>query len=101
MQGLPLSDLTEQELYVFDAFEGSEYEKRSVAAQPEAGGAEVAATVYVWKEALRPLLLPDSGDWDPQEFRERHLAEYALMCARFSSELKAERPWDWKNVEGS
>lgn len=100
MQGLLLSELTEQELYVFDAFEGSEYEKRGVAARTLAGGAEVAATVYVWKAALAPLLLTDAGDWDPDEFREHHLAEYVVMCARFRRELAAERPWDWKQVDG-
>ena len=79
---------------VFDEFEGDEYYKVPVEPQPLVpedvfNAAPIHASVYVWQDSLKPLLL--ESPWDPEAFREKHLEAYVGMCERFSEELKAQK----------
>lgn len=84
VEGLVLFELTPEEMFTFDEFEGEEYYKAQV--QPQlADGSSVEAEVYLWQEKLRPLLY---GEWSEDDFREQHLARYTTMCAEFAESLK-------------
>ena len=96
-----LFELTPEELYVFDEFEGEEYYKAGVqpellegagaAAGDSAGAAgRVEADAYLWQDALRPALLPSA--WDPEGFRQQHLARYTVMCQKFAASLCRRSP---------
>lgn len=91
VQGILLYRLTPDEMDVFDEFEGDEYYKVSVEAMPlvEDNAAPSNASVYVWQDSLRSLLL--ESPWDPEAFREKHLQPYVGMCEQFSEELRAQK----------
>ncbi|KAK9811051.1 hypothetical protein WJX73_009402 [Symbiochloris irregularis] len=80
IQGLLVTELTDEELDVFDEFEDIEYTRDEVLVTGE-NGAHKKAFVYVWKDTLRHLLY---GEWDYNEFREKHLEKYLTLCFRSS-----------------
>lgn len=74
---------------MFDAFEGEEYVKTAGSIKLQESGSPHAALYYVWQPSLRDCL--DLRPWDPQEFVDKHLAEYERMCIKFGAE-----PYQWK-----
>ncbi|MFD8727666.1 gamma-glutamylcyclotransferase family protein [Streptomyces sp. NPDC059611] len=80
--GLALTDLSDEEWRILDAFEDALYELRQL---PLSDGRRGWA--YVW---------PGDGvrrdDWDAAAFEEHHLASYAARCARLAPGLAAGRP---------
>lgn len=59
-------------------------------------GSQVDAIVYLWQDALRPLLHPP--DWDAEEFREKQLARYCVMVGEFAADVAQHR--EWKGING-
>lgn len=80
VEGWIVSGLSDEELEIFDEFEDVEYYRDSVKVTTE-GGHSRNAFVYVWKDAGRHLLY---GNWDYDEFQEKHLEKYLTMCCRSS-----------------
>lgn len=81
--GVLLTDLSRREWTILDAFEDDRYDLREVTLG--SGERELA---YIWPDGeVR------EEDWDVQEFRDRHLQEYAARCARIAPGLatKADR----------
>ncbi len=78
--GLLLTDLSEREWAILDAFEDDRYDLREV--RLTSGGRGLA---YVWPDGeVR------SEDWDAEQFKARHLQDYAARCARIAPRLAAE-----------
>lgn len=77
-----LTDLSNDEWRILDAFEDEQYDLCEVAlANYQLGWA------YIWPDGdVR------AEDWDAAEFEERHLAEYATRCARLAPRLTAGEP---------
>lgn len=78
--GVLLTGLSRREWAILDAFEDDRYDLCEVALA--AGGPGFA---YVWPD--------DKGreeNWDADQFRARHLQEYAARCARIAPRLAAE-----------
>ncbi|MEU6403163.1 gamma-glutamylcyclotransferase family protein [Streptomyces sp. NPDC046985] len=78
--GLLFTDLSRREWAILDAFEDDRYDLREVALA--SGGHGLA---YVWPDGD----VCDEG-WAAEEFRARHLQEYAARCARIAPRLAAE-----------
>ncbi|MFD4022367.1 gamma-glutamylcyclotransferase family protein [Streptomyces sp. NPDC058576] len=77
--GVLFTDLSRTEWAILDAFEDDRYDLREVAlASGERGLA------YVWPDGE---VLEE--DWDAEQFRARHLGEYAARCARIAPGLTA------------
>ncbi|MER5617729.1 gamma-glutamylcyclotransferase family protein [Streptomyces sp. NPDC002215] len=78
--GVLLTDLSRREWAILDAFEDNRYDLREVTLT--SGGRGLA---YIW---------PDDEvrdeDWDAEQFRVRHLQEYAARCVRIAPRLAAE-----------
>ncbi|PRW18406.1 AIG2 [Chlorella sorokiniana] len=89
VSGLVLFDLQPAEMEILDEFEGDEYYKQAVAAELASGGT-ADTIVYLWQDSLRPLLY---GEWDPEDFRERELERYVVMCRQFAQDVAAHRGW--------
>jgi len=92
--GKVLTGLTEQEMAVFDAFEGDEYYKQSVTAELPASVDEEEARdkpetidtfLYCWSDSLRSQLLNE--EWSYERFRDENLGRYVEMCRGFEEEL--------------
>ncbi|WP_328844835.1 gamma-glutamylcyclotransferase family protein [Streptomyces sp. NBC_00258] len=80
--GLLLTDLTDQEWRLLDAFEDDRYDLRKVALS---GGDYGLA--YLWPDGeVRP------EDWDRAEFESLHLQAYTARCARIGPRLAAGEP---------
>ncbi|MFF9074480.1 gamma-glutamylcyclotransferase family protein [Streptomyces sp. NPDC014872] len=80
--GIALTDLSNEEWLILDAFEDERYELREVVLST--GGSGLA---YIWPgEDVR------NEDWDSAEFEEHHLAAYAARCARIAPRLAAGEP---------
>ncbi len=80
--GLLLTDLTDEEWRVLDAFEDHRYELREVALSTGGRG-----LTYVWTGGdVRP------ENWDLARFEEQHLSAYAARCARIGPRLAAGEP---------
>ncbi|MFI2434611.1 gamma-glutamylcyclotransferase family protein [Streptomyces sp. NPDC018693] len=80
--GLLLTDLTDKEWGVLDAFEDDCYDLREVALSTGHRG-----LAYVWPGGeVRP------ENWDPAEFEKLHLPAYAARCARIGPRLAAGEP---------
>ncbi|MGW6456293.1 gamma-glutamylcyclotransferase family protein [Streptomyces sp. NPDC055078] len=77
--GLRLDDLTPQEWRVLDDFEDDQYALRPI---PLSGGTHGWA--YVWPDLD---VLPEN--WDPEEFRARHLRAYASRCEALAAERES------------
>lgn len=78
--GVLLTDLSRREWAILDAFEDDRYDLREVSLT--SGGRGLA---YVWPDGeVR------DEDWDAEQFRARHLEEYAARCARIAPGLAAE-----------
>ncbi|MEU0427144.1 gamma-glutamylcyclotransferase family protein [Streptomyces canus] len=80
--GLVLTDLSNDEWRILDAFEHERYELREVALSTGETG-----LTYVW-----PGGDVQDEDWDATEFEQRHLAKYAARCARLAPRLAAGEP---------
>ncbi|MEV5043553.1 gamma-glutamylcyclotransferase family protein [Streptomyces griseoincarnatus] len=80
--GLILTDLSNEEWRILDAFEDARYELRQL---PLANGGRGWA--YVWPGGDVRV-----DDWDAAEFEAQHLAAYAARCARLAPGLAAGRP---------
>lgn len=80
--GVVLTDLSNEEWRILDAFEDERYELQEVALSTGKRG-----WAYVWPGGdIRP------DDWDAEEFQTRHLEEYAARCARLAPGLAAGLP---------
>jgi gamma-glutamylcyclotransferase (GGCT)/AIG2-like uncharacterized protein YtfP len=77
--GVLFTDLSRREWTILDAFEDDRYDLREVSLT--SGGQGLA---YVWPDG--EVL---EGDWDAEQFRTRHLDEYAARCARIAPGLIA------------
>jgi gamma-glutamylcyclotransferase (GGCT)/AIG2-like uncharacterized protein YtfP len=81
-RGVALTDLSDAEWRILDAFEDERYELREVVLST--GGSGLA---YIW-----PGGDVRTEDWDAAEFEEHHLAAYAARCARIAPRLAAGEP---------
>ena len=75
VSGLVLRGVDRRSLSVFDTFEGVKgglYRRQRVEVRDHAGGALEVST-YITGPAARELL---KGNWDPEDFRKRHLVAY-------------------------
>lgn len=80
--GVLLTDLSEAEWRILDAFEDPRYELRQVSLSDGGYG-----WAYMWPgEDVR------MEDWDAAEFEAQHLATYADRCARLGPRLAAGQP---------
>ncbi|MFJ5045596.1 gamma-glutamylcyclotransferase family protein [Streptomyces sp. NPDC088719] len=77
--GVPFTDLSRREWTILDAFEDDRYDLREVTLTSGERG-----LAYVWPDG--EVL---EGDWDAEQFRARHLGEYAARCARIAPGLIA------------
>ena len=78
--GVLLTDLSQREWAILDAFEDDRYDLREVSLT--SGGRGLA---YIWPDGeVR------SEDWDAELFKARHLRDYAARCARIAPRLAAE-----------
>ncbi|MDT0430343.1 gamma-glutamylcyclotransferase family protein [Streptomyces salyersiae] len=75
--GVLFTDLSRREWAILDAFEDDRYDLREVTLS--SGGRGLA---YIWPagEVL-------DEDWNSEQFRTRHLEEYAARCARIAPGL--------------
>jgi gamma-glutamylcyclotransferase (GGCT)/AIG2-like uncharacterized protein YtfP len=80
--GLLLTDLSNEEWRILDAFEDTRYELRQL---PLANGGRGWA--YVWPGGDVRV-----DDWDAAAFEDQHLVAYAARCARLAPGLAAGRP---------
>ena len=67
--------VADDDLARLDGFEGAEYRRVAVLAQPLAGGPAVTAQAYLWLDPAR--LLPQ--DWDIAAFERDHLRDFARV----------------------
>ena len=72
--GVLVHGLSRQDLTVLDRFEQPLYARRLVRVQPAAGADPVRAWVYVTRDRYRHRLV--AAEWDPEEFRQRHLPAF-------------------------
>lgn len=80
--GVLLTDFSDKEWEILDAFEDERYELREVTLS-----SGVRRWAYVWQgEEVR------EDDWDAEDFLARHLTEYAAHCARLAPGLAAGLP---------
>lgn len=96
VRGVLLFDLTPEDMYVLDQFEGEEYYKTD--ARPMlleqcealglAAGSCIDTSIYIWRHSLRHLL---HGEWDPEGFETRYLDSYLDMCREFAREVREEQ----------
>ncbi|MGW4251772.1 gamma-glutamylcyclotransferase family protein [Streptomyces californicus] len=77
--GVLFTDLSRREWTILDAFEDDRYDLREVTLTSGERG-----LAYVWPDG--EVL---EGDWDAEQFRARHLGEYAARCARIAPGLIA------------
>jgi gamma-glutamylcyclotransferase (GGCT)/AIG2-like uncharacterized protein YtfP len=80
--GVVLTDLSNEEWRILDAFEDERYELRELTLSTGIRG-----WAYVW-----PGGDVREDDWDAEDFKARHLAEYAARCARLAPNLAAGLP---------
>lgn len=77
--GVLFTDLSRREWTILDAFEDDRYDLREVTLTSGERG-----LAYVWPDGE---VLEE--DWDAEQFRTRHLGEYAARCARIAPGLIA------------
>ncbi|MFJ4710196.1 gamma-glutamylcyclotransferase family protein [Streptomyces anulatus] len=77
--GVLFADLSRREWMILDAFEDDRYDLREVALTSGEQG-----LAYVWPDGE---VLEE--DWDAEQFRARHLGDYAARCARIAPGLIA------------
>ncbi|MEU2909174.1 gamma-glutamylcyclotransferase family protein [Streptomyces massasporeus] len=80
--GVVLTDLSNEEWRILDAFEDERYDLREVALSTGARG-----WAYIWPggDVLEE-------DWNAAEFETEHLSAYAARCARLAPGLAAGKP---------
>jgi gamma-glutamylcyclotransferase (GGCT)/AIG2-like uncharacterized protein YtfP len=72
VRGFVLTDLTDAERDLFDAFEGTAYERRPLELTDG-----TTAAAYVWRDQLCAL----ADHWDVERFRRDDLPAYLDRCA--------------------
>lgn len=77
LRGRLYLDLSEASWRIVDAFEGDEFERRSVVVL-DSRGERIPAQVYVLRQGLNHLLT--SEVWDMRRFRKQHFARYLAAC---------------------
>ncbi len=80
--GVVLTDLSNEEWRILDAFEDERYDLREVTLSTGATG-----WAYIWPGG--DVL---DEDWSAAEFESKHLVAYAERCARLAPGLAAGRP---------
>ncbi|MFI6464520.1 gamma-glutamylcyclotransferase family protein [Streptomyces sp. NPDC050538] len=80
--GLLLTDLSNVEWRILDAFEDERYDLREVTLSTGKVG-----WAYVW-----PGGEVREDAWDPEDFQAQHLAAYASRCAHIAPDLAAGLP---------
>lgn len=80
--GVVLTDLSNDEWRILDAFEDAKYDLREVALSTGTTG-----WAYIWAGGD-----VCSDDWDAATFATRHLPAYAERCARLAPRLAAGKP---------
>ncbi|MFS0691772.1 gamma-glutamylcyclotransferase family protein [Streptomyces nitrosporeus] len=80
--GVLLTDLSDKEWRILDAFEDARYELRELSLANGGRG-----WAYVW-----PTGGVRGDDWDAAAFEAQHLVAYAARCARLAPGLAAGRP---------
>ncbi|WP_218638898.1 gamma-glutamylcyclotransferase family protein [Streptomyces acidiscabies] len=80
--GVVLTDLSDSEWGILDAFEDERYELREVTLS-----SGMRAWAYVW-----PGGDVREDDWDAEVFEARHLTAYSARCARLAPGLAAGIP---------
>jgi gamma-glutamylcyclotransferase (GGCT)/AIG2-like uncharacterized protein YtfP len=80
--GVILTDLSNEEWRILDAFEDERYDLQEV---PLSHG--MSGWAYVW-----PGGDVRAEDWDAAAFETHHLAAYAARCARLAPRLAAGKP---------
>jgi gamma-glutamylcyclotransferase (GGCT)/AIG2-like uncharacterized protein YtfP len=88
VRGRLLYDISPQELFILDLFEGDEYIRTNVVVRNENDGKHITAAAYIATkdtfDTLKPLL---SNEWNYGDFRTNHLASFIKMCTNFKTEL--------------
>ncbi|MFI7299281.1 gamma-glutamylcyclotransferase family protein [Streptomyces sp. NPDC050121] len=80
--GVVLTDLSNEEWRILNAFEDDQYELRELSLSTGTMG-----LAYVWQGVdVR------TEDWDAEEFQARHLSAYAERCGRIGPRLAAGEP---------
>lgn len=72
-----------------DAFEGAEYERRTL---PVRVGDGRTAPALVYRLEARTARRLDGRPWDLATFRARHLGRYLVRCRRLHRSLRLGRP---------
>ncbi|KAL6005378.1 hypothetical protein ACLOJK_005945 [Asimina triloba] len=80
-----LFGLTETELHVLDTFEDVEYERQTVEISLMESTKKFHAQAYVWVNKDDPNLY---GDWNFEEWRQLHMADFLSMTVGFMEELE-------------
>ncbi len=71
--------VADDDLVRLDRFEGAEYRRATVLAEPLDGSPAVSAQAYLWVDPTR--LLPQ--DWDMAAFERDHLRDFARVHGAF------------------
>lgn len=83
--GRVLLGLTPPELFILDAFEDVEYERKAVNVQLMDSSEKMLAVTYVWRNMTDPNLY---GDWNFEEWERLHQEEFLKMSLGFKEELE-------------
>ncbi|XP_041019386.1 AIG2-like protein D [Juglans microcarpa x Juglans regia] len=83
--GKVLSGITNPELYILDAFEDVEYERRTVEVSLMDISEKLQAHTYVWSDKNDPDL---HGDWVFEEWKQVHMDDFIKMTSGFVEELE-------------
>jgi gamma-glutamylcyclotransferase (GGCT)/AIG2-like uncharacterized protein YtfP len=80
--GVVLTDLSNEEWRILDAFEDERYDLKEVTLSTGARG-----WAYIWPGGDVRV-----EDWDAEKFAAQHLSAYAARCARIAPALAAGQP---------
>ncbi|XP_058113505.1 AIG2-like protein D [Magnolia sinica] len=83
--GRVLLGITDPELHVLDTFEDVEYERENVEISLIDGSEKLQVHAYVWGNKNDPSL---HGEWDFEEWRRLHMADFLRMTVGFMDELE-------------
>ena len=87
VDGLLLTDISSDELLIFDEFEDTCYDRREVPVQTEGSSSQTEAHMYVWADPTDLLL---EEPWDYDAFVAEHLDAYTAMCVEFREEVRRD-----------
>ncbi|WOG81316.1 hypothetical protein DCAR_0100462 [Daucus carota subsp. sativus] len=83
--GKVLSEITDPELLVLDAFEDVEYERQTVDVTLSDTSEKLKVFAYVWRNSTDPALY---GEWDLEEWKKVHMKDFVKMTMGFAQELE-------------